>query len=132
METKFPIESDFGKYFIYELYLRSLKNNNKETIKQIENAHQFQECLNLNRRSLRSLNCGQRKKILDNFIEENSESFAEFKEKISQDCAPQISKYLSSRFNHESTNIETSLYQRLNNEVMLEVNLQAVNECLNL
>ena len=130
MESKFPIESDLGKYFTYELYLRSMANS-EEKDNQLHNAEQFQQCLNLNRVSLRSLNCGERKKKLDSFIESNSDNFSEFKEKISQDCHPQISNYLSSRFVHESSSLENSLYQRLNSEVMLENNLADVLKCLN-
>ena len=132
METKFPIESDFAKYFIYELYLTSLKSNNKEIVNQLENARKFQECINMNRRSLRLLNCGERKKNLESFIEQNSEGFAEFKEKISQECAPQVTSYLRSKFNYESTKSDITLHQRLNNEVMVLANLEAVNQCMNI
>ena len=132
METKFPVESDFGKYFNYVLYLRSLKNQNKETKNELDNAITFQKCINLNRSSLRLLNCGERKKKLDNFIEQNFESFSEFKEKISPDCAPQISKYLSLKFHLESSNLDSTLFEKINIMSMVDKNLIDVEECLNL
>ena len=128
METKFPLESDLGKYFVYELYLRT----KPDTKKQLENAVIFQKCLNLNRVSLRTLNCGERKKNLDNFIAENSEDFSEFKEKVSEECNTSISKYLSSKFSQETATDDISLYQRFNNEVMIDANFNEVNECLKL
>ena len=132
MESKFPIESDFGKYFLYELYLRTVANQSQENFKELTNAFNFSECLNLNRRSLRSLNCGERKRNLDKYFTDNLDSFSEFKEKIGEECSSQISNYLSSKFNFESTSLETNLYQKLNNEAMLESNLKNVGKCLNL
>merc|ERR1712032_1698164 len=114
----------------YELYLRTLETD--EAKRQLDNAELFQQCLNLNRSSLRTLNCGERKKKLDNFIENSSDNFSEFKEKISADCAPQISKYLSSKFNLETTSNESTLYQRLNNEIMVDINMKEVLDCLKL
>ena len=132
MESKFPIESDFGKYFLYELYLRTVANQSQENSKELKNALAFSECLNLNRRSLRSLNCGERKRNLDKYFTDNLDSFSEFKEKIGEECSSQISNYLSSKFNFESTSLETNLYQKLNNEAMLEFNLKNVGKCLNI
>ena len=130
MEAKFPIESDFGKYFIYELYLRA-NNKNQETYNHLENAIQFHKCLNMNRRSLRTLNCGERQKKLDNFIEQNTENITEFKEKIPEECHGRISNYLSAKFSFENSSIDTSLYQRLNNELMLEKQLSDAMGCIN-
>ena len=132
MESKFPIESDFGKYFLFELYLKTIANKNKENFENLKNATLFSQCLNINRRSLRSYNCGERKRKLDNFFIENKNEFNEFKQKITENCFSHISNYLSAKFHNESTSLESSLFQKLNNEEILESNLKEVGKCLNM
>ena len=132
MESKFPIESDFGKYFLYELYLKTIASKSKENYENLNNATLFSQCLNINRRSLRSYNCGERKRKLDTFFSENSENFNEFKHKIKEECSSQISNYLSVKFHNESTSLENSLFQKLNNEEILESKLKEVGNCLNI
>jgi hypothetical protein len=132
MESKFPIESDFGKYFLYELYLKTNADFSKENFENLKNATLFSQCLNINRRSLRSYNCGERKRKLDNYFIENKDDFNKFREKISENCSSQISNYLSIKFHNESTSLESNLFQKLNNEEMLKSNLKEVGKCLNI
>jgi hypothetical protein len=132
MESKFPIESDFGKYFFYELYLKTIADLSKENFENLRNATLFSECLNINRRSLRSYNCGERKRKLDNFFMENKNDFNQFKEKITENCSSQISNYLSMKFHNESTSLESTLFQKLNNEETLKSKLKEVGKCLNI
>ena len=132
MEIKFPVDSDFGKYFLYNLYLRSLSTKTQDDKIQLDNSNKFNKCLNLNRLALKGFNCGQRKRLLDNYFTSNSENFSEFKEKVGESCNSQISRYLSSYYNKESTYVEASLYDRVSNETISESNLLEIKNCLNL
>ena len=132
MEQKFPIESDFGKYFLYNLYLRTVSNNSSEESAQLDNSNKFNKCLNLNRYALRGFNCGGRKKNIDQFFSNNTDKFAEFKEKVGDSCNSQISNYLSSYYYAQSSFVDATLYERLSSEALLDSYLSDIKSCLNL
>jgi len=132
MEQKFPVDSDFGKYFLFNLYLRTLALNNSEEKSVLANSNIFNKCLNLNRSSLRGFNCGDKKKTIDNYFTTNADKFAEFKEKVGTSCNSQISNFLSSYFHSQSTFVDSTLHNRLSNEVLLESSLSEIKSCLNL
>jgi len=133
MEQKFPLESDFGKYFLYNLYLRATANNGSKEKKLLESSNKFNKCLNLNRYALRGYNCGEKKKVLDNYFNNNSDQFTEFKEKVSNSsCNNQLSSYLTNYFYSQSSYVNSSLYERLSSETLLDSYLVNVKECLGL
>lgn len=132
MEQKFPIESDFGKYFLYNLYLRSIATNGSVEEAQLQNSNIFIKCINLNRLALRGYNCGERKKTLDQYISQNADNFAEFKEKVGDSCNSQISNYLSSYYYSQSSIVDSTLYEIISSQALLESNLNEIKKCLNL
>ncbi len=132
MEQKFPIESDFGKYFLYNLYLRTQAYKSSEESAHLDNSNKFNLCLNLNRNALRGFNCGERKKILDQYFSNNTEKFAEFKEKVGNTCNAQISNYLSNYYYAQSSFVDSTLYERLSSEALLDSYFNDINNCLNL
>ena len=132
MDKKFPIESDFGKYFLYNLYLKTVAKDSSDNHMHVDNSNKFNMCLNLNRNALRGFNCAERKKTVDKHFSDNSEKFAEFKEKIGDSCNSQISNYLSNYYYSQSSYIESTLYERLSSQALLDSYLNDIKSCLNL
>ena len=132
MEQKFPIESDFGKYFLYNLYLRTVANSSSEDKAHLDNSNKFNKCLNLNRYALRGFNCGERKKIVDQYFSNNADKFGEFKERVGDSCNSLISNYLSNYYYAQSSYVDSTLYERLSSEALLDSYLNDIKGCLNL
>lgn len=131
MELKFPLESDFGKYFLYDLYLKTLAEKGNEEKTVLEHSDKFNQCLNLNRQALRGYNCGERKKAIDEYFSTNQEKFTEFKDKLGDQCNSQISKYLSNYYYSQSTYADSNLYERISSEALLDNYLIDIKNCLN-
>lgn len=130
MEQKFPVESDFGKYFLYNLYLRTISASKSEEKINLENSNKFNQCLNLNRNVLRGLNCAESKKAVENYFTVNADKFSDFKKKIGTTCNSQISGFLSNYYYLQSRYADSSLYERVSSETLLEEKFREIKNCL--
>jgi len=131
MEQKFPLESDFGKYFLYNMYLTLVagSSKNNKDIEVLHNSNIFNRCLNLNRYALRGFNCGEKKRIVDQYFSTNADDFAAFKGSVGDSCNNEISKYLSNYYHAESSFVDSTLYERLSTEALLESNFDGIMSC---